>query len=75
VGWEVMWARFEGLRMMARRVGIEEVGIEEGVAWRRTRLGWEGRVAVQWWVKSLEVWEAITAVSFDRMGKTGRGLF
>lgn len=35
---------------MARRAG------REGVAWRRTRLEWVGRVVVQWCVKSFEIW-------------------
>lgn len=59
-GWEVMCVLFAGLRTMARRVGMED-----RVAWRRVRWGWEVRVAVQWWVKSFEisgVGEAITEV-------------
>lgn len=56
--------------MMARRVGTEE-----GVAWWRTRLGCEGRVAVQWWVKSfgaLGVWEAIAGGLFEGKEKGKR---
>lgn len=52
---------------------MRRVGMEEGVAWRRVRWGCEGRVAVQWWVKSLGFGVAIAEVLLEGKGENGEG--